>query len=233
MLTGADGCNSIAPVSLLIDLLFIFMKYYLMKVDVVHLTEESPCNTNNKSIDSILPQILFDTFLSEAATMLSNEDLSSLSLPHSSPFVFSARIFSNKHPYVDFLMCGRENPPAGLHVLTREGASNNSSGLLRNFVGPALGLTNTSRMHSIFFDFYYYFNIFDQLQYFCTTQKFALTTDFAAKLLMVHERLKASQSIIISGDMVLVVLYPIIEWLLIFITGHREDGDVKYVLYHC
>lgn len=116
-----------------------------------HLTEESPCNSSGEIVDSISPQTLFDTLLNEAATMSTNSDLCSEhspSLPHSSSFVFSARVSSAKHPYADFFMFSRENPPVGLHVLTREGATNNP-GLLRNFVGAALGV-DTSLIHSIF-----------------------------------------------------------------------------------
>lgn len=43
---------------------------------------------------------------------------------------------------------------------------------------------------------------FEKCLYIINQQKYVLTPDFALKLLIIHERLKAGQAVILSGDTV-------------------------------
>lgn len=89
------------------------------------------------------PKVLFELFLREAGKIC--EDSMRKDLIKNSP-VFSSRA-DGEVPYVSFMNFGIQDS-FGLPVLSKKKAMKKSS-LLRNFLGPALGLTNTNRMYSI------------------------------------------------------------------------------------
>jgi hypothetical protein len=168
-----------------------------MSIDVLHLSGD-----HEVLIESLSPEVLFDTFLLEAGRI--SEDSLRTQLSQNSP-VFSARVFGD-NPYVNFLNLRDQHIPELQPISLSKTQAMIDSAQLRHFLGPALGLTNTSKLISISPFFFFslhvqYIYIFD-LSGFILKQKYVLTPDFAAKLLVVHERLKAGKAVILSGDTV-------------------------------
>ena len=94
--------------------------------------------------EALDPRVLFELFLREAGKIC--EESMRKDLIKNSP-VFSSRA-GGDCPLVSFMSFGEQDTLGLKEVLTKQEATQ-KSGLLRNFLGPALGLTNTNRMYSI------------------------------------------------------------------------------------
>lgn len=90
------------------------------------------------------PDQLFKLFLEESGRLCEKSLRTSL---EDSPPTYSARSFG-EIPYVDLMHFSDRKFGYSMPVLSLREALNNP-GLLRNYLSPALGLSNTNRLYSI------------------------------------------------------------------------------------
>lgn len=98
------------------------------------------------------PDQLFKIFLEESGRLCEKSLRTSL---EDSPPTYSARSFGDI-PYVDFMHFSEKKFGYTIPALSLKDALSNP-GLLRNYLSPALGLSNTGRLYSIIMFFFLFF----------------------------------------------------------------------------
>lgn len=92
------------------------------------------------------PDQLFKLFLEEAGHLCEKSLRTSL---QDNPPTYSSRLYG-EYPNVDFLHFSARKLNYNVEALSMDRALKNS-GLLRNYLAPALGLTDTDRLYNIYF----------------------------------------------------------------------------------